>query len=82
MCVFTVDRLMWSSTPISVLEEAAGDGCEHITLATGDLGHWRAVLVGCDRACGEVLDQSAGDRGREQRVAGGDHADCVAQLVG
>ena len=63
------------------VREAAGDEPQHFELARGQLGERRGLFALGRPAC-VVLDQPARDRGREERVAGGDHADGLSELVG
>jgi hypothetical protein len=48
--------------------EAAGDEAKHLELATGELGNGRRQAAWW-RTTAEIRDQTADERGREQRVA-------------
>ena len=63
------------------VRESAGEEAQHFELARGQVGERRGSFALGRLAC-VVLDQPARDRGREQRLAGGDDADRVDELVG
>ena len=54
---------------------------QHFEFARCQLGEWGGVQ-GRRRPAGVALDQPPRDRGGEERVAGGDHPDRLAEFVG
>ena len=73
--VLTVVSLTISSPAISALESPRATQLEDLELARGQLVEAGRGLGDRGRDLGELLDQAARDRGREQRLAAGHDAD-------
>jgi hypothetical protein len=58
-----------------VVAQAARDETEHLALARGELGQAQVAAVPDQRLAGQAVDHAAGDRGREERLAGRDGVD-------
>src|SRR5918996_1794619 len=64
------------------VREATGDENEDVELSLGQLRELRRLRGAGRWAADELLDKPAGDRRCEERVAGGDGADGVGELLG
>ena len=82
-CVFTVSSLTSRRAAISGLGQALRDEPQQLRLPRderGQRGRRRGARPGSQP--GELADQAPGDGGREQGLAGGDHAHRVEKPLG